>query len=226
MKKYSKRFKQALKLVDATKTYSLKEAISILKKIPQSKFDQSVDIDLYLNVDPKKSDQAVRGTVALPHGTGKNVRVAAFCEGEAEKEAHASGADFVGAQELIAKVAGGWMDFDVVVATPDIMRELSRLGKILGPRGLMPSPKTGTVTNNIAAAIKEIKAGKIEFKVDKQAGIHCSVGRISFDEDKICENLLKFIDNLLAVKPVSVKGKFIKTISISTTMGPGVKIAV
>lgn len=226
MEKQSKRFREALKLVDFEKTYSLKEAINIFKKMPQPKFDQSVDIDLHLSVDPKKSDQMVRGTVVLPHGTGKKIRVAVFAKGEAEKDARTSGADFVGGQDLIDKVLAGWTDFDVAVATPDMMRDLSRLGKILGPRGLMPSPKTGTVTNNVSAAVKEIKTGKIEFKVDKQSGIHCSIARISFDENKIYENAAKFIENIFLVKPVSVKGRFIKNASISMTMGPGIKISV
>ncbi|HDZ77079.1 MAG TPA: 50S ribosomal protein L1 [Candidatus Omnitrophica bacterium] len=226
MKKYSKRFKQGLESVDQSKTYDLKEAISIFKKIPQPKFDQSVDLDLSLNVDPKKADQMVRGTVILPHGTGRKVRVAVFAKGEAEKAARAADADFVGAQDLMDKVSGGWLGFDVAVATPEMMRDLSKLGKVLGPRGLMPSPKTGTVTNDVTAAVKQIKAGKVEFRVDKQSGIHCSVGRVSFDEQKIYENVSKFMESLTAAKPSSVKGKFIKNVSLSTTMGPGVRINV
>ena len=201
MKKYSKRFKQGLESVDQSKTYDLKEAISIFKKIPQPKFDQSVDLDLSLNVDPKKADQMVRGTVILPHGTGRKVRVAVFAKGEAEKAARAADADFVGAQDLMDKVSGGWLGFDVAVATPEMMRDLSKLGKVLGPRGLMPSPKTGTVTNDVTAAVKQIKAGKVEFRVDKQSGIHCSVGRVSFDEQKIYENVSKFMESLTAAKP-------------------------
>lgn len=224
MKKHSKRFNEAIKTTDQKKFYALKDAVAILKTFPITKFDQSVDMDIYLNIDPKKSDQMVRGTVVLPHGRGKKVKIAVFCKGEAEKDARASGADFVGGQDMIDKVASGWLDFDVAVATPDIMRDLSKLGKILGPRGLMPSPKSGTVTNNIAGAIKEIKSGKIEFKVDKQAGVHCSIGKISFDETKIYENAVKFADSLLAAKPATVKGKFLKTASISTTMGPGLKL--
>ncbi|PIQ88380.1 MAG: 50S ribosomal protein L1 [Candidatus Omnitrophica bacterium CG11_big_fil_rev_8_21_14_0_20_42_13] len=224
MNKHSKRFKEALKLTDLDKYYTLKEAVGILKKVPPAKFNESVDVAFNLNIDPKKSDQMVRGTVILPHGVGKKVRIAVFCKGEAEKEARQAGADFFGSQELIDKVLGGWMDFDVAVATPDIMKDVSRLGKVLGPRGLMPSPKTGTVTNNIAQAIKEIKAGKVEFKVDKQSGIHCSVGKISFDENKLYDNASKFIDTVLAAKPASVKGKFVKSVSISTTMGIGIKI--
>lgn len=224
MKKHSKRFSEVLKLVDIEKVYPLKEAVGILKKTQATKFDQSVDIDIHLNVDPKKSDQMVRGTVVLPAGTGKKVRVAVFCKGEIEKEAKAAGADSVGGQDLIDKVAGGWMDFDVAVASPDIMKELSKLGKILGPKGLMPSPKAGTVTNNVAQAIKEIKGGKIEFKVDKQGGVHSAVGKLSFSEKDIYENASKFLDTLSAAKPQSVKGKFIQSVSISTTMGPGLKL--
>lgn len=226
MKKYSKRFRKGLESVDFSKTYDLKEAIGIFKAMPQPKFDQSVDLDLSLNVDPKKADQMVRGTVVLPHGTGRKVRVAVFAKGEAEKAARAADADFVGSQDLIAKVSGGWLGFDVAVATPEMMRDLSKLGKVLGPRGLMPSPKTDTVTNDVAAAVKQIKAGKVEFRVDKQSGIHCSVGRASFDEQKIYENVSKFMESLIASKPSSVKGKFIKNVSLSTTMGPGVKINV
>ncbi|MDP1853095.1 MAG: 50S ribosomal protein L1 [Candidatus Omnitrophota bacterium] len=225
MKRQSKRFKEALKLVDVDRVYVLKEAVGILKNTPAVKFDQSIDIDIHLNVDPKKSDQMVRGTVVLPAGTGKKVRVAVFCKGEIEKEAKAAGADYVGGQDLIDKVAGGWMDFDVAVASPDIMKELSKLGKILGPKGLMPSPKAGTVTNNVAQAIKEIKGGKIEFKVDKQGGVHSAVGKLSFSEKDIYENASKFLDTLAAARPQSIKGKFIQSVSISTTMGPGLKLA-
>ena len=224
MDKHSKRFNEALKLVDEKKTYTLKEAIGVLKNMPVTKFDQSIDIDIHLNVDSKKSDQMVRGTVVLPAGTGKKVRVAVFCKGEVEKEAKAAGADYVGGQDLIDKVAAGWMDFDVAVASPDIMKELSKLGKILGPRGLMPSPKAGTVTNNVAQAIKEIKGGKIEFKVDKQGGMHSAIGKLSFPEKDIYENASKFIESLNAARPQSIKGKFVQSAAISTTMGSGLKI--
>lgn len=226
MDKHSKRFNEALKLVDEKKTYTLKEAIGVLKNMPVTKFDQSIDIDIHLNVDSKKSDQMVRGTVVLPAGTGKKVCVAVFCKGEAEKEAKAAGADYVGGQDLIDKVAAGWMDFDVAVASPDIMKELSKLGKILGPRGLMPSPKSGTVTNNVAQAIKEIKGGKIEFKVDKQGGMHSAIGKLSFPEKDIYENASKFIESLNAARPQSIKGKFVQSAAISTTMGPGLKIEI
>lgn len=226
MRRRSKRYKETQKQIDKTRTYQLKDAISILKKLSPIKFDGSMDLHFKLNVDPKKSDQMVRGTVVLPHGTGKIVRVAVFCKGEYERIARDAGADYVGADELIDKVAGGFLDFDCVVATPDIMKELTRLGKILGPRGLMPSPKTGTVTNDIAKAIEEVKKGRLEFRVDKLGGIHLSVGKISFDEDKIYENASCVIEAVNEARPASVKGKFIKTLFISSTMNAGLEVAI
>lgn len=220
----SKRFKEGEKLVDKAKVYPLKEAIAVLKSVPKTKFDESVDIAFHLRIDSKKSDHMVRGTVVLPHGTGKKIRVAVFCRGESEKEAKEAGADYVGAQELINKVAEGWMDFDSVVATPEMMKDLSKLGKILGPRGLMPSPKTGTVTQNVAQAIKDLKAGKVEFKADKQGGVHVSVGRVSFGDDQLYENALTLIETLKSSKPASLKGEFIKSICITTSMGPGLRV--
>jgi len=225
MKGRSKKYKESVKVVDRNKTYGIEEAVSLLKGMPQLKFDQSVDLAIQLNVDPKKSDQLLRGTVVLPHGTGKKKRIAVFCKGEAEKEAKESGADFIGAQELIDKVAGGWLDFDVAVSTPEMMRDLSKLGKVLGPKGLMPSPKTGTVTNNIAQAIKELKAGKVEFKTDKQGGIHLAVGKVSFDVNKLVENIKTLLSAVKANKPASVKGNLIKSVSLSSTMSPGFKVA-
>jgi large subunit ribosomal protein L1 len=210
MKKSSKRYTESRKQVDITKTYSLPEAIAILKKLPPLKFDASVDLHFDLNVDPKKSEQMIRGTVILPHGTGRKVRVAVFCKGEHEKIAREANAEFVGAQELIDKVNGGFLDFDCVIATPDMMKDLSRLGKILGPRGLMPSPKTGTVTNDIARAIEEVRRGKVEFRVDKQRGLHLSVGKISFPENAIVENASTVINAINDAKPSTVKGKFVK----------------
>lgn len=224
MKRRGKKYKEAVKLVENSKAYSVEEVISILKKMPQLKFDQSVDLAIHLNVDPKKSEQLLRGTVVLPHGTGKTKRIAVFCKGEAEKEAKEVGADFVGGQELIDKVAGGWLDFDVAVATPEMMRDLSKLGKVLGPRGLMPSPKTGTVTNNIAQAVKELKAGKVEFKTDKQGGMHLAIGKVSFDANKLAENIKSLLSAVQANKPSSVKGNLIKSISLSATMSPGFKV--
>ena len=225
-KKQSKRFQAASKLADKTRVYTLKDAVAVLKSFPKTKFDESVEVAFHLRVDTKKSDHMIRGTVVLPHGTGKKVRIAVFCRGEAEKEAKEAGADIIGAQELIDKVAGGWMDFDCVVATPEMMRDLSKLGKVLGPRGLMPSPKTGTVTQNVTQAIKDLKAGKVEFKVDKQGGIHVAVGKISFTEPQINENALTLIETIKNARPASVKGEFIKSVSVSTSMGPGLKVSV
>lgn len=221
----SRRYKEAAKLLDANKNYSLKEAVALLKKLPGTKFDQTVEVNLHTSIDPKKSDQLIRGTVSLPHGTGRKVRIAVFCKGEQEKEAKAAGADFVGAEDLIEKVNNGFLDFDAAVASPDIMKDLSRLGKILGPRGLMPSPKTGTVTQNVSAAVRDIKGGKIEFKVDKQSGIHAGIGKINFTEDQILENASKVIEAITHAKPASVKGNFIKSVSISCSMGPGIMVA-
>lgn len=221
----SRRYKEAAKLLDANKNYSLKEAVALLKKLPGTKFDQTVEVNLHTSIDPKKSDQLIRGTVSLPHGTGRKVRIAVFCKGEQEKEAKAAGADFVGAEDLIEKVNNGFLDFDAAVASPDIMKDLSRLGKILGPRGLMPSPKTGTVTQNVSAAVRDIKGGKIEFKVDKQSGIHAGIGKINFTEDQILENASKVIEAITHAKPASVKGNFIKSLSISCSMGPGIRVA-
>jgi large subunit ribosomal protein L1 len=223
--KPSKRVQAASKLVDKTKVYALKDAVAILKSFPKTKFDESVEVSFHLRVDTKKSDHMVRGTVVLPHGTGKKIKVIVFCRGESEKEAQAAGADYVGAQEMIDKVGGGWMDFDAVVATPDMMRDLSKLGKVLGPRGLMPSPKTGTVTNNVGQAIKDLKAGKVEFKTDKQGGIHVAVGKVSFSEKQILENASLLIETVRNAKPASVKGEFIRSMAVATSMGPGMKVS-
>lgn len=226
MKLRSKRYKESEKQIDRAKTYILKEAISVLKKFSSPKFDAAVDLHFHINVDPKKSDQMVRGTVVLPHGTGKKVRVAVFCKGEHEKLAKEANADYVGGNELMDKVAGGFLDFDCAIATPEMMKDLSRLGKILGPRGLMPSPKTGTVTNDIAKAIEDVKKGKVEFRIDKQGGIHLSVGKLSFQEDKIYENASRVIEALNEARPASVKGKFIKSLFISSTMNQGLRLAI
>lgn len=225
MKKITKRIKAVQTLHDAVKTYSLKDAIALLKKTPKLKFDETVDIAVRLSVDPKESQNAsIRGTVALPNGTGKKVRVAVFCKGEEEKKAKAAGAEFVGADDLIAKVQGGWADFDVAVATPEMMKDMARLGKILGPRGLMPNPKSGTVTMDTAKAIKEVKAGKIEFKMDKQAGIHAPLGKLSFTEDALYANATALIDAIMGSGPHGHGGQHIKSLYLSTTMGPGVKL--
>jgi len=224
MKKRSKKYKKSVELVDKSKTYNINDAIAVLKQMPTQKFDQSVDMVIHLTVDPKKTDQMVRGTVVLPHGLGKSKKVAVFCQGESEREAKDAGADFIGGKELIDKVAGGWLDFDCAVSTPDMMRDLSKLGRILGPRGLMPSPKTGTVTKDVANAVKELKAGKIEFKADKQGGIAVSLGRISFSEDKLIDNIKFFVNALKQSKPSSAKGEFIKAASLSCTMSPGLRV--
>jgi large subunit ribosomal protein L1 len=224
MKARSKRYKESDKGRDIAQTYTLKEAIGLLKKMKQPKFDPSLDLHFNLNIDTKKSDQMVRGTVALPHGTGKKIRVAVFCKGENENVAREAQAEYVGANELMDKVAGGFLDFDCVIATPDMMKDLSKLGKILGPRGLMPSPKTGTVTNDIAKAIQEVKKGKVEFRADKQAGIHLAVGKLSFSEEQLFENANEVITAINEARPSTVKGKFIKTISVSSTMNPGLRL--
>jgi len=226
MKKRSKRYRESGKLVEIDKAYSLKDAVAVLKKFKPNKFDGSIDLHFKLNVDPKKAEQMVRGTVVLPHGTGKKVRVAVFCRGEHEKIAKESGADHMGANELIDKVAGGFMDFDCVIATPEMMKDLSKLGKVLGPRGLMPSPKTGTVTNDIAKAIEDVRKGKVEFRVDKQGGVHLSVGKVSFAEDKLCDNALTVINALNEAKPSTVKGKFVESSFISSSMNPGLRLEI
>ena len=226
MKTRSKRYKESVKHVQPDNNYALKEAIGILKKMIAPKFDGSVDLHFQLNVDTKKSEQMVRGTVVLPHGTGKKGRVAVFCKGEQEKLAREAGADHVGANELMDKVAQGFMDFDVCLATPEMMKDLSKLGKILGPRGLMPSPKTGTVTQDIVKALEDVRRGKVEFRVDKQGGIHLSIGKVSFEEEKLYDNATRVLEALNEAKPATIKGKFIRALSISSSMNPGIRLAV
>ena len=226
MSRLSKRMKEVNRIVEGIKNpLPLAEAISCLAKAPKVKFDETVEIHFHLNVDLQASDQGVRGTVVLPHGIGKNVKVAVFCKGEVVSKAQAAGADYVGSNDLIDKVAGGFMDFDVVVATPDMMRDISKLGKVLGPRGLMPTPKAGTVTTDVERAIKEVKAGRVEFKSDKQGGIHLGIGKKSFTENKLVENAQHLIEAVNHAKPSAVKGNLIKSLSVATTMGPGVKVA-
>ena len=220
----SKRMKEANKLVEQAKFYKLEEAVAILKKSPQPKFDQSVDVSIKLNLDLKDKPQPVRGTVVLPHGTGKSVKVAVFCKEKNQKAAKEAGADYVGEEDLIKKVSEGFMDFNVAIATPDMMKDLAKLGKLLGPRGLMPTPKAGTVTEDVAKAVKEVKKGKIEFKMDKSGCINLAVAKISFDEKAICENAKELIEAIRHNKPAHVKVQFIKNISLSTTMGPGIKL--
>lgn len=226
MRTRSRRYNEAFKLVDIKKAYTLKDAISLLKKLPVTKFDASLSVDFHLNIDPKKPEQMLRGTVILPHGTGKKIRIAVFAKGEEEKIAKDAGADIVGAEELIAKVGTGQIDFDCAVATPEMMKELSKLGKVLGPRGLMPSPKTGTVTNDVAKAISELKKGKVEYKTDKQCGIHIAIGKMSFSEEQLFENANKVISTVVAAKPATIKGIFVKSAGISSTMNPGLKLAI
>lgn len=225
MRRRSKRYKEISKLFPKDSPLSVKEAITILKRGATTKFDSSLEIHLNLNVDPKKADQMVRGTVVLPHGTGKKIKIAVFAKGEGEKQANSSGADFVGGTDLIEKVSKGFLDFDCAVATPEMMKELSRLGKILGPRGLMPSPKTGTVTNDVALAIEQIRKGKVEFKVDKQAGIHLNIGKTSFSEDKLLDNSNAIIEAINEARPAPIKGKYIKSLFLSSTMSPALRIA-
>lgn len=206
------------------KDYSLEEAIKFVKNSSYTKFDETIDLAVNLGIDPRKSDQLVRGTVVLPHGIGKKVRVLVFTKGEKEKEAQDAGADYVGAEDFVEKISKGWLDFDKAVATPDVMGMVGKLGKILGPRGLMPNPKLGTVTFDIARSVKEIKAGKVEYKTDKSGIVHVPIGKVSFDTDKLIDNAKTVIESIIKVKPASSKGKYLKKISISSTMGPGIAI--
>ena len=219
-----KKKREARAKVDRTKRYTLDEAIKLVKEVAYANFDESVDIAVRLGVDPRHSDQMVRGAVVLPHGIGKKIRVLVFAKGGKEKEALEAGADYVGAEEYIEKIKQGWLEFDRVIAIPQMMGQVGKLGKILGPRGLMPNPKMGTVTMDVANAVKEAKAGKIEYKVDKAGIVHAPVGRVSFDEQKLKENILTLIEDILKRKPASAKGTYIKSITISSTMGPGIKV--
>jgi large subunit ribosomal protein L1 len=222
--KISKNRKAALAKVDASKEYSLQEASNLLKTVSFTKFDASVDIDIRLGVDPRKANQMVRGTVALPHGTGRSVRVLALVNPDKEADAKAAGADFVGLDEYLKKIEGGWTDIDVIITTPDVMPKLGRLGRVLGPRGLMPNPKAGTVATDVAAAVKEVKAGKIDFKVDKTGIIHASIGRVSFNADQIFANAAEILHTVARLKPASAKGAYFKSITLSSTMSPGIAI--
>ena len=224
MAKFGKKYQEAAKLVEADKLYDVAEAFELVKKIVTAKFDETVEVAVKLGVDPKHADQQVRGAVVLPHGTGKSKSVLVFAKGEKAKEAEAAGADVVGAEELVQKIQGGWTDFDVAVATPDMMGLVGRLGKILGPRGLMPNPKVGTVTLDVTRAINEIKAGKIEYRTDKAGNIHAPIGKGSFESAKLLENFQTLIDTLNKAKPSAAKGQYMRAITVSTTMGPGIKI--
>ncbi|HOV35212.1 MAG TPA: 50S ribosomal protein L1 [Dysgonamonadaceae bacterium] len=224
MSKLTKNQKLALSKIEAGKTYTLKEASKLVKEITTTKFDASVDIDVRLGVDPRKANQMVRGVVSLPHGTGKQVRVLVLCSPEAEAEAKEAGADYVGLDEYIEKIKGGWTDVDVIITQPQIMGKIGALGRILGPRGLMPNPKSGTVTTDVARAVKEVKQGKIDFKVDKAGIVHASIGKVSFMPEQIRDNAKEFIETLIKLKPTAAKGTYIKSIYLSSTMSPGLKI--
>jgi large subunit ribosomal protein L1 len=224
MNRRGKKYEEAKKRVDRNRRYDLEAGIQILKETARAKFDESVDMAIRLGVNPKHSDQMVRGTVALPHGLGKSVRVLVFAKGEKEKEARDAGADFVGADDLLEKITGGWTDFDKAIATPDMMGTVGKLGKILGPRGLMPNPKVGTVTFDVGRAVKELKAGRVEFKVEKTGIVHTTVGKASFDPQQLKENVLALMEVIIRAKPASSKGTYLKTVAISTTMGPGIKL--
>lgn len=220
----SKRFREIAKKLEANKLYSIKDAIDILKHCPPVKFDQSIEIALKIGVDPRRTDQHVRGTVSLPNGTGKTITIVVFAKGDKVNEALAAGASYAGNEELLEKVGGGWTDFDAVVATPDMMREVGKLGKVLGPRGLMPTPKAGTVTSDIGKAIQELKGGKIEFKLDRHGVINNAVGKLSFDSQKLVENIQAFLYAVQRAKPASAKGHYLRSMTLSSTMGPGMRI--
>jgi len=222
--KRSKNYRQAKEKVDRVKQYPLEEAVRFIKDNRYVKFDESVDVNLNLGVDPRHADQIVRGTVSLPHGTGKAIKVLVFAQGEKEIEARQAGADYVGGDDEVQKIQDGWIDFDVIVATPDMMGKVGRLGKILGPRGLMPNPKSGTVTMDVGKTVKELKAGKIEFRVDRQGGLSASIGKVSFEYEKLVENARVFLDAVMRARPAASKGTYVKSAAISSTMGVGLKL--
>ena len=224
MAKKSKKMQEALKKVDVTKNYSAAEAVALAKETNIAKFDATVEVAYNLNVDPKKADQQIRGAMVLPNGTGKTQSVLVFAKGEKAKEAEAAGADFVGDADMVEKIKGGWFGFDVVVATPDMMAQVGQLGRVLGPKGLMPNPKTGTVTMDVTKAVEEVKAGKVTYRVDKQGNIHVPIGKVSFDDAKLVENFKAFNDVILKAKPAATKGQYIKNLTVTTTFGPGVKV--
>ena len=224
MAKISKKRAAANAKIDSEKLYDLQEAMALIKEVNLTKFDASVDLHIRLGIDPRKADQALRGTVSLPHGTGKTKRVLVLCTSDKEEEAKAAGADHVGLDEFIQKIQGGWTDVDVVIATPNVMAQVGKIGRVLGPRGLMPNPKTGTVTPNVGAAVAEVKKGKISFRVDKYGIIHSPVGRVSFSADKLADNAMELLETLNRMKPASAKGTYMKSITIASTMSPGVKV--
>lgn len=222
--KHGKKYNNTIKKIDQKKFYSLEDAVGLVKETATAKFNESCDIAIRLGVDPKKADQAIRGTVALPHGIGKSVRVLVIAKSPKDADAKAAGADYAGFEEYLEKIKGGWADVDVIIATPDVMVELGKLGKILGPRGLMPNPKSGTVTMDVATAVKEVKAGKIEFRVDKAGVVHSTIGKVSFEKEKLVENLKTFLNTIIKLKPATAKGLYVKSIFVSSTMGPSVQI--
>ncbi|MCB4205134.1 50S ribosomal protein L1 [Deferribacterales bacterium Es71-Z0220] len=224
MPRRGKKYKEAIAKIDRLKLYELEEAIEIAKNTAYAKFDETVDAAIKLGVDPRHADQMVRGSVTLPHGTGKQVKVLVFAKGDKAKEAQEAGADYVGDSDLVSKIQGGWFDFDKVVATPDMMAEVGKLGKVLGPRGLMPNPKVGTVTNDVKKVVTDLKAGMIQYRVDKAGIVHAPVGKKSFETKKLVENFMVLLESLVKAKPASAKGQYIRSITISTTMGPGVKV--
>jgi len=224
MAKHGKRYTEVAKLVDPKKFYSVDEALALVKKCATAKFDETVEVALKLGVDPRHADQQVRGTVVLPHGTGKSVTVLVFAKGEKAKEAEAAGADYVGAEELAEKIQNGWLDFDVAIATPDMMGVVGKLGRILGPRGLMPNPKTGTVTFEVADAIRDSKAGKVEFRVNKEAGVHVPIGKVSFEQEKLVDNFYALLGAVIKAKPQASKGTYLRKVAVSSSMGPGIKV--
>ncbi len=224
MPKQSKRFKKAIDGVDLDRLYSLEEAFKMVKSVPVAKFDETVDIAINLGVDPKHADQMIRGAIVLPNGVGRDTRVLVFAKGDKEAEAKEAGADYVGGDELAKKIQDGWFEFDRVIATPDMMGVVGRLGRVLGPRGLMPNPKLGTVTPNVGDAVRDQKAGKVEYRVDKAGIVHCGIGKVSFDTEKLWENASALIDVIVKAKPASTKGIYLKKIAVSSTMGPGFKV--
>ncbi|MCI4170210.1 50S ribosomal protein L1 [Bacillus spizizenii] len=224
MAKKGKNYVEAAKLVDRSKAYDVSEAVALVKKTNTAKFDATVEVAFRLGVDPRKNDQQIRGAVVLPNGTGKTQRVLVFAKGEKAKEAEAAGADFVGDTDYINKIQQGWFDFDVIVATPDMMGEVGKIGRVLGPKGLMPNPKTGTVTFEVEKAIGEIKAGKVEYRVDKAGNIHVPIGKVSFEDEKLVENFTTMYDTILKAKPAAAKGVYVKNVAVTSTMGPGVKV--
>lgn len=222
----SKRYREAQSMIDKTKRYELVEAIDFLKSFPKTKFDETVEVHMNLGVDPRKADQQIRNSLVLPHGSGKNMRVLAFAEGEKAEEAKAAGADYVGVDEFVKKIQSGWLDFDVVIATPNLMGKIGRLGRVLGPRGLMPNPKVGTVTMDVTKAVNDSKGGKVTYRIDKLSNLHIIAGKLSFEVDKLKDNILAIITAIVRERPAALKGVFIKSIAITSTMGPGIKLDV